>query len=501
MSFQPSIAFTSCAVLLASASLYAQAPQFRYLARHGLQRDADPTFKIAAGDVNGDGAMDIVCANMGSTMPGTQNRLYLNDGVGNLTDVTATHLPAAVDWTGAVELGDIDGDGDLDIFFGNAAAQGSRLYLNDGTGRFTDVTAARGIATTRTVYAAAMADVDFDRDLDIIARDYLFLNDGRGFFTDVSATHLPGTTAAWGMAVGDVDFDRDLDIVYAGVNAQPQLWLNDGTGKFVDATSNLPQMQVDSRGTFGLADVDFDRDLDLYFPNNLKQNQLWLNDGTGMFTDVTATNLPVELHSEYAATLVDVDGDFDVDALTANSSGGATPFQNRLYLNDGRGVFTDATATRMGNLPSVSVALAATDLDQDGDADIVYGNWNPSNEIWFNHHRHVYAENGPTIGANYDLDTWGEPGYATLPQVAIPFLGYRPLVPRVAIPGFGQLGVNPSPLFILNAATIPVPGGKSTIRLPIPNDSSLRGLPIYMQSLVFQSLAYHLTNVFPDRIQ
>ena len=94
----------------------------------------DDTRAAALGDIEGDGDLDAVLANGGDQ----QNRLYRNDGTGVFTDATPL-LPPDADDTRAVAAGDVDGDGDLDLLFGNASQQ-NRLHLGDGMGVFADAT-------------------------------------------------------------------------------------------------------------------------------------------------------------------------------------------------------------------------------------------------------------------------------------------------------------------------------------------------------------------------
>ena len=142
-----------------------------------ITADAQATTELVVGDIDGDGELDVVAANNGSS-----NRLYLGDGAGGFSagvDVTAD---AHGTWGGA--LGDVDRDGDLDFVAGNSGAT-NRLYLNNGSGSFsagTDVS-----ADANPTWSVALADVDGDDDLDLIAgnlggRNRLYRNDGTGSF-------------------------------------------------------------------------------------------------------------------------------------------------------------------------------------------------------------------------------------------------------------------------------------------------------------------------------
>lgn len=122
---------------------------------------------FAVGDVNGDGAPDIIAVGSG------RDRLFLNDGSGHFFDATAGALPLDASPGTSVALVDLDRDRDLDLVIGNAGAE-TRLYLNDGTGRFFDHTPLLPIRSDATVWVGA-ADVDGDADEDI-----LILNGGAG---------------------------------------------------------------------------------------------------------------------------------------------------------------------------------------------------------------------------------------------------------------------------------------------------------------------------------
>jgi hypothetical protein len=359
--------------LLALASgLAGQVPQFRALPRQPLPSTAaDAPFKLAVGDFNGDGLPDVTFANMGSATPGLQERLFLSDGRGGYTDTTATHLPSILNWTGGVAVGDFDKDNDVDLFFGNMTGQICCLYFNDGTGKFTDVSATNLPSAGmlgKTVYACAASDIDFDGDLDLIVRDSIWLNNGSGSFTDVTLTNAPGLLpfSPWGMAVGDVNGDAFPDIIYGGLSNQPVLWLNQFNAKFAVGAANFPAMSIGVRGSIGLGDVDGDGDRDLLFPNFQAQPTLWLNGGTGVFTDATATNLPAAVYASYGLALGDLDGNGSLDCVFANITGGTSAAQSNVWLNSGTGVFSDATATRFPVVGHKSVSIAIADMDLDG---------------------------------------------------------------------------------------------------------------------------------------
>jgi len=278
--------------------------------------------------------------------------------------------------TRALALGDLDGDGDLDLVVTDPVQH--RLFANAGNGALTDVTAFTMPALGGTVRAVVLGDVDGDSDLDLVlgnrgARNQLLLNNGAGTFVDATRTHLPvAAEYTTSVALGDVDGDGDVDIVFGnyttyGGGALNSLYLNDGTGRFVDATAGrLPAVRGDT-SRVALADVDGDGDLDLVCSNGFsqRQNHLFCNNGAGFFDDVTAGQMPVDNDDSRALALADVDGDSDLDMVIGNAG------VDRLYFNDGTGRFTRADAGRFPAAAVLTRDVSLGDVDGDSDTDIV----------------------------------------------------------------------------------------------------------------------------------
>ncbi len=302
-------------------------------------------------------------------------------------DVTATHLPVDADLhalDGA--MFDADGDGDLDIAV--AVENGAnRLYLNDGTGRFSHLPAAFGTQPGDHEHVR-VADFDRDGHADVmfVAEDdeqhSLFLGDGKGGFTRASE-RLPAMSQANALAVGDVDGDGLPDIVVGNTTegktgtAQTFLWLNDPRrpGHFIDASAtHMPTVDVQAQGIV-LADLDGDGDLDMVVATQDATNRLFLNTGGGHFTDASdrlGEQVPTESREVH---VLDANSDGHPDLvffnLTSNNQQLDKDPRTRLFINDGTARFKDETAARLPPHRFSSWGGMVIDFNEDGFADLV----------------------------------------------------------------------------------------------------------------------------------
>lgn len=318
---------------------------------------------LALFDYDADGDVDIYLLN-GAALAGTQadvmpkNALYRNDGRFIFTDVTDQ---AGVGDTGyglGVAVGDYDNDGDLDIYLNNYGP--NVLYRNNGNGSFIDVTQAAGVGNGQQVGAGAcFLDMDKDGDLDLYVANYLkfsynahvdrtsrgvpvyvdpthyppvpdtlYRNNGDGTFTDVSVESGVAAHAGWGMGIicSDYDDDGDTDLFIGNDVSENFLFQNDGTGK-LEEIGLMAGVACDlngvGHGSMGVACADYDNDgrFDFYVTSYQRQlATLYRNLGDGMFADVTrvtgagAGTFP---HVTWGTGLVDFDNDGDRDLFVA----------------------------------------------------------------------------------------------------------------------------------------------------------------------------------------
>lgn len=349
------------------------------------------TMDVVSVDLDGDGDLDLVTAQEWLT-----NTLFLNDGSGRFTEISDRLEPLAADELALgppqlnqpgrghdsedVAVADFDGDGRLDLLIVSEddirfeRAEVHEFYRGTDTG----YARARGVIPDTEANAVAEVDINGDGRVDLLlvgaGQDRLLINDGRGGFTDETDARLP-REAATGQdgEFADLDGDGDLDIVI-GQEGGHALWLNDGSGRFTDVSvERLPVPGLIEARKVASVDVDGDGDLDLWFSHvswmgREGQDRLFINDGTGRFSDETAARIPEETGITVDARFADLDGDGDLDVVRADRP------HVTVWFNDGAGRFTDVTEAVFGGAVGEHVlAVELADFDGDGITDLYLG--------------------------------------------------------------------------------------------------------------------------------
>ncbi len=347
-----------------------------------LGAGSELTASVSLGDVNGDGALDVVVAN-GRHWPG-QNRIYLNDGGAAFT--LARRLGEEEAGTYAVPLADFDGDGDLDIAVGNDRTR-NLVFLNDGSGCFE---AGATFGTPSSTRSLTLADLDGDGHTDILVvnrgrQNFIFPGDGSGAFRG-GTPFGAGDDSTIDVAAADLDGDGDLDLVLAnrdgGANA---VHWNDA-GSF-ERVSGYGTGSDETRGV-AVGDVDGDGRLDIVTANIGEANAVYFGDAAGGFE----RSLPFGADDDqsYAVRLADVDLDGDPDLIVANVGA-----RNAVYFNRGEEAagFSEAAGfdeangfdeLRFGCEDCATYGVAVGDLNGDGFPEIVTANSGAQNGIFGN---------------------------------------------------------------------------------------------------------------------
>ncbi|MEC7228140.1 MAG: VCBS repeat-containing protein, partial [Candidatus Latescibacterota bacterium] len=289
-------------------------------------------------------------------------------------DVAVAGLTSMVADTRALPVGDVDGDGDLDVVAGNYD-EPSVVFLNDGNGLHWDGLLADEIVP---VQAMLLGDLNGDGYLDgfvgLDSQPHQVLENvlqdtslAEPMLWDV-AGELPNSGDTRGLALGDLDGDGLLDVVAANSNESNAIYFNAGDLVF-DSPVGLGDA-FDVTYDVAFADMDNDGDLDVMTAENGSANRLFDNDGSGLFTpEGTVVDLGAGVGEEsaqtYAIRFADFDQDGDQDVLMANFN-----MPNTLFRS------WENTWNSLGSATQETARLAIGDLDGDGYPDIVAGNYN-----------------------------------------------------------------------------------------------------------------------------
>ncbi|AGY57814.1 FG-GAP-like repeat-containing protein [Gloeobacter kilaueensis] len=326
----------------------------------------------ATGDIDGDGDSDIVGAKeTGSN--GTSLLLLLNDGKGNFISTPSISLTAQVS---SVALADVDGDRDLDLIAAVSNANTIQVFKNNGNGTFA---APQSFASGGNSSFLVLADLNGDNNLDIAAvnpsSNTVSVLSGSGTGSFAGAINFAVGTGPSSLVAGDFDGDGDRDLATANTGSNNVSVLkNDGKANFTTAQTLIVP---GSPTTLTTGDLDGDGDLDLAagignnVPYEIKRSvSVLTNSGSGNF----AVSGNIAIYGPASAVVAgDIDKDGDLDLIVGSSAFSATvygssPSSLNVLKNDGIASFTN-TQTILNNGSTSTVLIK--DLDGDSDLDVV----------------------------------------------------------------------------------------------------------------------------------
>ena len=373
----------------------------------------------AAGDIDNDGDIDVFVAR-GDTGP---NLLYVNQGGTRFVE-SAAAAGLAYSLGGSSNgrhsgptFGDLDGDGDLDLLLGGLEGGPTKLFANDGSGGFTDVTAGSGFdkASAEQTISVALGDYDADGDLDVLMAHWgtprnptvpgetetLWRNDGGMSFTPASQVSGISTLLAFDLPQGvlgpnydytfapgfaDIDGDRDLDILMVSDFRGSKVLINNGNGTFSGAS-----FTPDDENGMGAAIGDFDNDGDLdWFVSSINGNRLFENTGGGGFVRNAASGVEPGGWG-WGSCFADFNADGWLDIYQTNGwEAGKAPSASlyvddttRLWMSKGDGTFTDEAAASSISDTDQGRGVVCDDFDNDGDVDVLLLTAEPTDAAYF----------------------------------------------------------------------------------------------------------------------
>jgi hypothetical protein len=339
---------------------------------------------IETADLNGDGFQDVVVIH-DDRAQGNYVVWYAGDGAGGFAEAQ----PIASVFPSDIEIADINGDGHADIVFAAAAARRIGWLANDGTGQFGPLIVVADSLTG--VQKATPFDLDGDGDLDLIALvdDPNFVdtqsavvwyeNDGSGGFVTGRTVFRGNLKDPWDVEAGDMDGDGDPDLVIACLNTDDVTWFENLGGALSWSGKNVLTTALIGCRELELGDLDGDGDLDIVVASVGTQRVAWLrNNGAGAFSLLSLSAFGGStVDDAMDVHLFDANGDGLLDVAAALLDENAID----LFINQGGGSFSPAQ--RVTDRSFFASAVAAADLDGDGDLDLISGSQSDAKLAWY----------------------------------------------------------------------------------------------------------------------
>ena len=338
-----------------------------------ISTSADGPFGVHVADLDGDGDFDIVSASKTDNSLGHDGKItwYENDGSGSWT---ATDIATSVD-ARALQVADMDDDGDLDIVSALFDDSTIAWYENDGAAD-PSWTAADIATNAQGANDVHVADMDDDGDLDIVSASLgddtiaWYENDGAADPSWTSADIATSANAARAAHVADMDGDGDLDIVSASSLDDTIAWYeNDGAADPSWTSANIATT-ADAARDVQVADMDGDGDLDIVSASYADDTIAWYENNGAANPSWTSSDIVTNATNAESVYLADMDGDGDFDIVSGSQGDNTVAW----YENDGAADPSWTAVDISTSYDARDVFLA--DVDSDGDVDIVSASHN-----------------------------------------------------------------------------------------------------------------------------
>ncbi|MCZ6837438.1 MAG: CRTAC1 family protein [Planctomycetota bacterium] len=314
-------------------------------------------------DLEGDGDLDVYFVQSGvigqELALNPPNQLFRNEGDGVFTDITDSSGAGDQGYGMGLATGDYDGDGDVDLYVTNYGP--NTMLRNNGDGTFTDVTEVTGTGNADWGASAVFLDYDADGDLDLYCTNYIYWS--------------PKVERTCGHSSSNYDYCAP--VIYQAPTADI-LYRNDGDGTFTDV-SKESGIQSELGTGLGVVCLDFNGDgyVDIYVANDGMRNVLWVNQGDGTFLNEAllagcAVDQDGRAKAGMGVSVADVDEDGNPDLLVVNLNKESDSF----YRNQGEYFIEEAALVGLSTVSRMFTRFGVgfADFDNDGRLDIYQAN-------------------------------------------------------------------------------------------------------------------------------